>query len=301
MAAFRAPKQWCLTKHETVTTFKNWRQNLKYTLSLDANFAQFLVEGVTWLKKSRDNPLGGFNDDGQDVQAGRRHTAQQKVTQLELMLGQVANFCPVISRNTIVRNSTSIDTIWQAIRTHFGFQSTGANFIDFADIKLEPQERPEDLFQRLMAFAEDNLLQQNGPISHHGEIPASEEEMSPSLENFIVLTWLQLINKDLPRLVKQRYGTELRSRTLVSIKPEISHAMDSLLDEDHATDNICVMHSAVPNQCFQDRRPASSQKRYGSLSSQPRSSKECPLCKQAGRPNFDHFLSMCNFLPDFQH
>ena len=298
MAAFRAPKQWCLTKHETVTTFENWRQNLKYTLSLDANFAQFLVEGVTWLKKSRDNPLRGFNDDGQDVQADRRHTAQQKVTQLELMLGQVANFCPVISRNTIVRNSTSIDTIWQAIRTHFGFQSTGAHFIDFADIKLEPQERPEDLFQRLMAFADDNLLQQNGPISHHGEIPASEEEMSPSLENFIVLTWLQLINKDLPRLVKQRYGTELRSRTLASIKPEISQAMDSLLEEVHATDDIRVMRSAVPNQRFQDRRPASSQKRYGSSSSRPRSSKECPLCKQAGRPNFDHFLSMCNFLPE---
>ena len=240
MATFRAPKQWCLTKHETVTTFESWKQNLKYTLSLDANFAQFLVEGVTWLKKSRDNPLRGFIDDGQNDQADRRHTAQQKVTQLELMLGQIANFCPVISRITIVRNATSVDVIWQAIRTHFGFQSTGAHFIDFADIKLEPQERPEDLYQRLMAFAEDNLLQQNGPISHHDEIPITEEEMTPSLENFIVLTWLQLINKDLPRLVKQHYGTELRSRTLASIKPEISQAMESLLEEINSTEDVRI-------------------------------------------------------------
>ena len=46
MASARAPKQWCLTKVETVNSFENWRQNLQYTLSLDANFAQFLTDGV---------------------------------------------------------------------------------------------------------------------------------------------------------------------------------------------------------------------------------------------------------------
>ena len=76
---------------------------------------------------------------------------------------------------------------------HFGFQVTGAHFIDFASIRLEPDERPEDLFQRLMAFVEDSLLK--------------DEEMSPSLENFVVLEWLRLINPELPKLVKQGYGT----------------------------------------------------------------------------------------------
>ena len=56
----------------------------------------------------------------------------------------------------------------------------------------------------------------------------SDEELSPSLENLIVLTWLRLIDKNLPNLVKQRYGTELRSRTLASLKPEMSQALDSL-------------------------------------------------------------------------
>ena len=81
------------------------------------------------------------------------------------MLGQIANYCPVISRSTIVKNSTSIDNIWQAIRTHYGFQSTGGHFLDFADFKLEPNERPEDLYQCLMAFIEDNLLLANGGIT----------------------------------------------------------------------------------------------------------------------------------------
>jgi len=52
-----------------------------------------------------------------------------------------------------------------------------------------------------------------------------------TLENIIVLTCLRLIHVDFPHLVKQRYGTELRTRTLASIKPEISQALESLLDE----------------------------------------------------------------------
>ncbi|KAL7398227.1 hypothetical protein ABVT39_006424 [Epinephelus coioides] len=49
-------------------------------------------------------------------------------------------------------------SVWQAIRLHYGFQCTGAHFIDLAAIKREPDERQEDLYQRLMAFTDDNLL-----------------------------------------------------------------------------------------------------------------------------------------------
>ena len=194
----RAPKQWSLTKQETITSFESWRQNLQYTLALDKNFAGFLVDGLTWLKKTSCAPLRGFTDDNEPIPEEQRRTAAQKVTQLELMLGQIANFCPIISRNTIVKNSTSMASIWQAIRLHYGFQSTGAHFIDFNNIKLEPNERPEDLFQRLQSFMEDTLLRSDGSIRHHGDLPDSDEELSPSLENLIVLTWLRLINPDLP-------------------------------------------------------------------------------------------------------
>ena len=78
-----------------------------YTLSLDANFAPFLVEGALWKKKSKTEPLRGFAHDGDDVAQAQRHTAQQKVN----MLGHIANYCPIISLNTIVKNSTSIEFI----------------------------------------------------------------------------------------------------------------------------------------------------------------------------------------------
>jgi hypothetical protein len=137
MATSRAPKQWTLTKDETITSFEAWRENLRYILSLDSNFAFFLLEETTWRRKTSANPTRGFEDDGEAVPEATRRTAAQKVTHLELMLGQIANFCPVVSRNTIVKSSTSIQSIWQAIRAHFGFQSTGSRFLDFNNIRLE--------------------------------------------------------------------------------------------------------------------------------------------------------------------
>lgn len=146
IAATRAPKQLPLTKNETITSFEAWRRNLQYTLSLDANFAPFLVEGFTWLKKTPATRLRGLQNDNEDVAENIRRTAEQKVTHLELLLGQIANFCPVVSRNTIVKNSTSFNSIWQSIRQQYGFQSSRSHFLDFDNIHLEAGERPEDLF-----------------------------------------------------------------------------------------------------------------------------------------------------------
>ena len=192
-----------------------------------------------------------------------------------------------------MKNSTSLNTTWQAIRAHFGFQSTGAHFLDFNDIQLEPDERPEDLYQRLVSFVEDNLLKTNDGVRHHGENIANDEEISPTLENMIVLTWLRLIHPSLPALVKQRYGADLRSQTVASIKPEISQALSSLLEEIRSADDAKVLRTAF-------QQSSQNPNRRQTPTSQPRPTKSptkcCPLCKQAGRQH-QHYLSKCPYLP----
>ena len=88
------------------------------------------------------------------------------------------------------------------IHAHFGFQITGAHFLDFANLHVEADEHPEDLFQRLMAFVDDTLLRANS-LFHRSEVTTEDEELTPTLENFIVLTWLKLIYPKLPKLVKR--------------------------------------------------------------------------------------------------
>ena len=137
MASSRAPKQ-CLTKTETANSIEVWRENLIIILNEDARFAPFLRPGVTWKKTSRSFANRGLSNDGDTVPEGERLTAAQKVVILDRMLGQIANYCPIISQNSIVKNSTSLDSIWQAIRLHIGLQHTGAQFLDFADIRQDP-------------------------------------------------------------------------------------------------------------------------------------------------------------------
>ena len=311
----RAPKQWVLTKQETINSFENWRQNLEYTLSLDTNFGEFLEPGYTWSKKTKDSPLHGFKDDGEDVPHASRRTAVQKSAQLDLMLGQIANFCPVISRNAITRLSTSLAQIWQTIRLHYGFQTTGAHFLDLCSISLGVDERPEDLYQRLLSFIDDSLLRPEFGITHHGMMPSEEEEISPTLENFITLHWLRLLHPDLPALVKQKYGPELRSRTLASIKPEISQALDSLMAELRSNEDVKVLRTAAENfrlprrsQTHSSsqgghRRPASPTSSRRGQPPQPAagrpSQRSCALCQAAGRPGSNtHYLSRCRYLPE---
>ena len=299
---YRAPKQRELSESETLQTFEAWRQNLIFQLKSDPQFAPYFVAGAVWQRKTRAAPNRGYTDDPATM--ANRKTAVQKATTLELMLDQIANFAPVLSRRSIVSDSTSLAYVWQALRLHYGFHSTGGNFIDFVNIELKPEERPETLYQRLRAFVDDNLLTTESGIMHHGA-PADEmDEVQPSLENLIVLIWLSKLHKDLPNLVKMKYGAELRSKTLASLKPEISQALDSLLLE--VRENSPSVRSASSNNRFNSRfsnngsnNGSKQDRRPNHLPPSRVRSKECSLCKAAGRPDFaSHFLSRCRYLSD---
>ena len=291
----RAPKQWQLTSNETLNTFKNWKENLVYTLSLDASFKPFLKEGVTWEKLTSTTPSRGFTDDDDQVTVNKQ-TKEEKVASLNLMLGQIANYATIISRNQIIKSSTSLNDIWDKIRQHYGFHTTGSRFLDLTNIRLSSSEKPEDLYQRLVSFMDDNLLTKDGSLTHHSAKIEKDEEISPTLENVIVLLWLERLHVNLPALVKQRYGAELRNKTLSSIKPEISQALTSLLEELSSGENSRIMRTQVSSNRRGGGYPSSNN--YNN-NNQSRSGKYCCLCRTANRPGYDsHFLSQCRFLPE---
>ena len=126
----RTPKQRELTKSETLTTFESWRQTLVYAASQDAHFAPFLVPGAEWLKQTNAINNRGLQNDPEDVPEANCRTAAQKLISLNLLLGYIANYAPVIARATIIKSSTSLTSIWQALRQHYGFQRTGDHFLD---------------------------------------------------------------------------------------------------------------------------------------------------------------------------
>ena len=100
----------------------------------------------------------GKENQNQRISRFHRKSATNRAATLDLMLGQIANFAPVISRNTIIKNSTSLKTIWDAIRLYYGIQSNGARFLDFVTIQSSPSKRHEALYQEMCSFIEESLL-----------------------------------------------------------------------------------------------------------------------------------------------
>lgn len=153
---------------------------------------------------------------------------------------------------------------------------------------MRSDERPEDLYQRLVAFIDANMIKRGG-FTRHGVNLDEDVEMSRTVENLIVLTWLQLTNPPLPQLVKQRYGTELRVRKLASIKSEIFQAFPSLLE------GIRNNEDARSFRTF--AKPHHSRGSLAQLPPGKQRRRSCPLCKKAKRSSAD-FLSKCRFVPE---
>ena len=99
------------------------------------------------LRHFRRMALRGVRKPRPSVPEEQLLTTQQKVTFLAPMLGQIANYFPVISRTTLVKNLTSIQSVSNTIREHFGFQVTGAHFLDSANLHLETEKRPRISFR----------------------------------------------------------------------------------------------------------------------------------------------------------
>ena len=285
-----APKTWVLTKEETPSTFETWKENLLFNLTIDGSFAEFLAEGFTWSPPSVLNR--GLVDDGEDIT--NRRTAVQKVAYLNLMLGSIAGYASVIRRSFFTQDARSLHDIWSRLRTYYHFRKTGSLILDYHSLVLEPGESYESYWERLSSFIDDNLLGPNDQMKHLGEEYTMQEVTTPTLLNLSVVHWLKSIHVGLPALVKQRYATELRNTTLVSLRDEISESLDSLIAE-LSGDNANISRSSYQSK-FPTRKTTFRSK-FSNKTTSSNNSKTCILCQTAKRP-FNHFLSECSYLPE---
>ena len=282
------PKQRCLTEEETPNSFESWMESLIFHISLSDKSARFLSTGDlnTWTT-AQDR---GFRDDGNNdagITADNKMNRQAKASLLNIVLGSIASYAPVISAKFVKNQSTSLESIWDRLRCYYGFRRVGSRILDLPELKLEMNESRECLWERLYSFLEDQLLTANGPVQHNGIKRETDEEFSPTLLNLLVTIWLQSINPALPSIVKQRFSTQLRTQTVYTIREEISDAIPVLLNEMEERDSCNINRAGA----FQRNKNRSKQ----NISRRPK--RFCCLCDSAGRPSTNHFLSSCPFLP----
>ena len=252
-----------------------------FHITLDNKSSRFLSDLKTWTV-AEDR---GFTDDGAGHAEATKMTKEAKAALLNIILGSISSYAPIISPRFIKQQSTSLESIWDRLRSYYGLRKTGARILEFSEIKLEQNESREALWERLTSFLEDNLLSKNGGVKHVGVKPEENEAITPTLSNILVSKWLECINPALPLIVRQRFSAELRNNTVYSIREEISDSIPTLIAEMEEREGVISRAAGFQRGNRNKNKPSSSDKR------------SCCLCETAGRSSTNHFLSACPFLP----
>ena len=208
MSSARPLKPWTLQKKgETLASFQNWKNVIYYYFTIDPNFAEFLDDDCIWQKKS-EHPTRGFvnTSKGEGPNATDIIVNDTKKAKfLDIFLGMVAGFAPVLSPNIITRDACSMNEICQKLKAHYGFASTGSSILDVVNIHQQDDESVEDVFQRIHGLIDSCLLTKSDEMTHHDYTVDEDETLAPTLENVICClsnpythVFLLLSNRDTP-------------------------------------------------------------------------------------------------------
>ena len=114
---------------------------------------------------------------------------QNNVSALETMLGLIANYAPIVSRGTIVKNSTSLNAIWKVLHLYYGIQSNDDTGYPFHFETPHQSYNPPDQEYAMCKPAEESSASE---ITHNlpDEIQSTSTETSstnckPSAEPII--------------------------------------------------------------------------------------------------------------------
>ncbi len=115
-----------LSRNETLTSFLSWKGNLVYNLGLNPHFAEFLRPDARWTSRlvSQTRGLNNVLDHNNRLIA----SGVQRAGFLETMLGLIAGYCPILSRNIIVRDCNTMKEIFHKIGAITGLRKTVVQF-----------------------------------------------------------------------------------------------------------------------------------------------------------------------------
>ena len=287
------------TQLRSIAEFETWRHSVLYNLRLDGEFKEYLVPGYRFGKKSNASPVRELKPSGTGDAV---KTAEAKCSEVDMMLSQISQFCPIIPHNDIIRDCATLDEVWQVIRLHSNIETTAALLNDCWNISRKPEETPQALYSRLKQAYDDSLIHKNTLI-YRSAVTINDEEMSPTLHSTVILHWLQILHPKLRDLVTQRFSVELRKSSYVALFPDISRCVDSLLRELQDDANVCRFGemSVRPSSRFGESfsRPSSARARgsYSRPRNYPRSAPsnlQCEYCRLMGRRAFNtHTITDC--------
>ena len=143
---YHGPKVRSLTPKESVSSIEAWKVNVLYGLKLNPDFTEFLAPDYVFGRKTKLNPYRDLVDDvtidkEKNVRVITR-SKQDKATDVDMLLEQIANYCPHVTRYQITRDAESLKEVWYNVRLAYDIQQTGSLMNDCFNVKRNLDETP---------------------------------------------------------------------------------------------------------------------------------------------------------------
>ena len=316
--ASKTLKPWQLDEDVTFSSYSKWQSTMQYCLNKEEDWKRFLKplkptnKDTSWAPLTANNPTRSLEADENGMDA------ETKALHLNNMLEYIAQFVPVFLHHEITHECTDMRSVWNCVRQYYNLQQSEANFLKLATIKWEgpDKERPERLYRRVLSHLTDNLLKASGSLQHNKSVPTRDEDISPTVERLAVLRWLELIDSRLPMLVARTFATDLQTRTLKDLQPQIANAMDSLLEQLRSEDTqICRLQSLTLDEAQVARvtrprqphtrstpkpRPAQGQSRFSPNTRHNSNPRRlfCNYCHGWNRNPQGHSMATCRYISE---
>ena len=174
--------------------------------------------------------------------------------QLARMLSVLSSLVHDSEMDPVVHDSTSVEWIWTYLRKRYNIDTRGVNFLRIVKVSYKSGTNHQTYYQELRAAFVDNLRKAGDARSHlkPGDVMPSDETLSPSFEDAIVLMALDKIDPRLPARVARDYEHQLdRNTHLIDLQASIFQAVPTMievLDRDAGLQTLAASAAAITSQ-----------------------------------------------------
>ena len=230
------------------TQFNIWIEEFEVYLSQEEEFRSFLAgEAYAEWKAQENNPERLTEVKGADAQLPGRTVASDNAKlkirqrQLRTVLSVVGKCVSIGHYDSVMRNSTSLQWIYEMLRCDYDIQKKGIHFFNLLDLKYDPAKlTPTAFYNQYRTLITGNLAKKNDVIKYKGNVGLSEDEkMSPMLEDLVLLDAVREIDARLPAHIRAFYTHKMSpSDKLMNFKNDIFTNIPKFLQELDKDENL---------------------------------------------------------------
>ena len=208
-----------------------WKNELLNYLSQDDVFEKFCDEGPysTWeAAESNKQRISNFVVPDSELDLIKRRR------QLNNFITITAGCCYKDHYMTIIEQSTSFNWIWNELKNIYQIVHVGKDFLNIVDIKFDSNSMsPTTVYNAYRSKIMENLKPKGTTVKWKSNTTLqSQEVLTPTFEDHILLSVLQLIDSRLPLKVREVYGPRMEdSKFLMDFKQDILSNIPKMLDD----------------------------------------------------------------------